>query len=304
MRMLQGLRAAAVGTATGLAVTLLGVYAYSFLGGANLRFAPEVPWGPALAVPLLWLYWRWLGGEGPPRAAAGYRRRMRRANPIPPGARRPVAAAGLAGLAFAGSAMTLGFRLSDLPADAFRPPPLPAWTLAPAVVMLSLVAGVCEEVGMRGYLQRPLEEAGFPAAAVGWSAAAFVFLHTNREGFLAQAGPMFLTALWYGWYTARSGSIYPMVAVHALLDVAAFGYLWVLGGSPPGSVLRDGLTPAFWLNLAVAAVTLVLALVLTARIPASEERRSGAVRGAEEAGDGDATPAEETGTGMGDAGVS
>ena len=51
-------------------------------------------------------------------------------------------AAGLAGAAFAGSAMTFGFRLSDLPPDAFRAPPAPLWTLLPAVVMLSVVAGV------------------------------------------------------------------------------------------------------------------------------------------------------------------
>jgi hypothetical protein len=136
---------------------------------------------------------------------------------------------------------------------------------------------VCEEVGIRGYLQRPLEEAGFPAAAVLWSAAAFVLLHENREGFLTQAGPLFLAAVWYGWYTARPASIYPMVAVHALLDVAAFGYLWVLGGEPPGSVHRDGFAPAFWLNLAVAAVTLALACALTARIPVQELWRPGTV---------------------------
>jgi hypothetical protein len=133
--------------------------------------------------------------------------------------------------------------------------------------MLSLVAGVCEEVGVRGYLQKPLEEAGFPVAAVAWSAAVFVLLHGDREWFAPQAGPMFAAALWYGWYTLRAGSIYPMVALHAVLDLGAFGYLWVLGGEPPGSVHRGGFTPWFWANLAFAVAALVLAVALTARIP-------------------------------------
>jgi membrane protease YdiL (CAAX protease family) len=267
MRTLLGLRAVVIGTGTGLAVTLVGVEAYAFLAGANLRQTPDIPWGPAVAAPLLWLYWRWLGGWGWPRSTSQYRRRMRRADPIPRAPRGRIFAAGLAGFVLALSAMTLGFRFSDLPPDALRLPPAPVWTLVPAVVMLSVVAGVCEEVGIRGYLQKPLEEAGFPAAAVLWSAAVFVLLHTNHEWFFAQAVPMFVTAVWYGYYTARTDSIYPMVAVHALLDVVAFGYVMVLGGPPPGSVYREGFTPAFWVNLAVAVVTLPLAFVLTARIP-------------------------------------
>src|SRR5262245_19156864 len=223
MRAIVGLRALVVGSVTGLTVTLVGVYGYSYLGWTNVRHAPGLPWGPAAAVPLLWLYWRWLGGSGWPRSMSGYRRRMRRANPIRRGAVLPVVAAGLAGFVAALSAMTLGLRLADLPPDALAPPPLPLWTLVPSVVMLSVFAGVCEEVGFRGYLQKSLEEAGFPAAAVAWSAAAFVLLHGGRIA--AQAVSMFLTAVWYGYYTARADSIYPMVAVHTLLDVVAFGYV-------------------------------------------------------------------------------
>ena len=267
MQTMAGLRAALVGTATGLAVTLVGVHAYAFLGGLNVQHAPDIPWAPAVAAPLLWLFWRYVGGWGWPRQTAEWRRRMRRANPIPRQARGPVLAAGIAGFIFAGSAMTFGFRLSDLPPDAVRPPPVPVWTLVPAIIMLSAVAGVCEEVGIRGYVQKPLVEAGFPLAGVLWSATVFVLLHGNHEWFVAQSGPMFVAAVWYGWYTARTDSIYPMIMIHALLDVTAFGYLWLLGGPLPASIHQDGLTPAFWLNVAVSVVSLIVAVALTARIP-------------------------------------
>src|SRR5262249_22065819 len=160
--------ATAVGTATGLAVTLAGVDAYAFLASTNVRSTPDIPWAPAVAILLLWLYWRWLGGWGRPRARFAERPPGRRGAPPPPrgGGRWRVRAAGLAGFVFAGSAMTFGFRLSDLPPDAFRAPPAPLWTLLPAIVVLSVVAGVCEEVGVRGYLQKAVEEAGTPAAAI------------------------------------------------------------------------------------------------------------------------------------------
>jgi membrane protease YdiL (CAAX protease family) len=261
-------RAAVVGTVSGLAVTLVGVYAFAFLGMANASTTPEVPWAPAVAVPLLFLYWRWLGGWGWPRTTSDYRARMRRANPIPRAGRGWVIAAGLAGLVFVGAGMTLAFRLSDLPPEAFQPPPVPLWTLVPLLVMVSVVAGVCEEVGIRGYLQKPVEEAGRPVVAVLLSATVFVLLHTNKEWFLAQAAPMFLAGVWYGYYTARTDSIYPMVVVHTLIDVGAFSYFMVLGGSLPASVPQAGVTPGLWTNVALAAGALALAFACTARIPA------------------------------------
>src|SRR5262249_48591489 len=116
------LRAVALGTVFGLAVTSVGVYVYAFLGAANVQHAPEIPWSAVVAAGLLWVYWLWLGGWGPPRRTSAYRERMRRANSIPRNSRWQVLAAGLAGFLFAGSAMTLGFRLSDLPENAIRAP--------------------------------------------------------------------------------------------------------------------------------------------------------------------------------------
>lgn len=67
---------------TGLAVTLLGVHTYSFMARANLRTFPDAPWAAALALVLLWLYWRYLGGRGWPARTSAYRARMRRARPV------------------------------------------------------------------------------------------------------------------------------------------------------------------------------------------------------------------------------
>lgn len=270
LRIARVLRATFVGTVTGLAVTFVGVYGYSLLARANVRSFPAVPWAPLLTLPLLWLYWRYVGGWGWPSATRAYRRRVRRAHALPREQWSLVALATATGLVFVASAMTLAFRLSDLPADALRVLPadvhLPAWTSVSALIMLALVAGVAEEVGMRGYLQKPIEEAGAPRFAVLCSAACFTLLHADKEWFGQQALPMFVAATWYGYLTWASRSIYPMIAVHAVLDLALFIRYSILGAPLPASVPTAGFGPAFWINLSVAVVFCGLAFALTARL--------------------------------------
>ena len=121
-----------MGVSTGVAVTFVGVYGYSALARANLRNTPDWPWAPLVALPLLWLYWRYLGGAGWPRSTSDYRKRMRRANLIPRSAWGLTAATVAVGGVFVAAAMMLGFRLSNLPADALRMRPRdldPPWRL-------------------------------------------------------------------------------------------------------------------------------------------------------------------------------
>jgi membrane protease YdiL (CAAX protease family) len=166
--------------------------------------------------------------------------------------------------------MMLAFRLSDLPPNAGRllPPSLdiPLWTLLPGLVMLSVVAGVCEEVGIRGYLQKPLEDLGLPTPAILLSATVFVLLHGNKEWFIQQALPMFVAAVWYGYFTAKTNSIYPMILVHTLADVALLTYFEVFRAPLPVSIYQEAISLTFWFNLGLAVVSCVLAFAFTAQI--------------------------------------
>ncbi len=270
MRISTLLRALVVGTTSGLALTLIGVHGYSLLARANLRHAPEIPWAPLVALPLLWAFWRAAGGWGFPRRASGWCARMRRAEPVPRRLWMLTAGAATAWALFALVAMSLALRLSDLPADALRILPrgvvLPWWTHVSALAVLALVAGVAEEVGVRGYLQRPIEEAGFPVLAVGYSALVFTLLHANQEWFLEQALPMFVAACGYGHLTLAARSIYPMVAVHASIDAVLFLRYSVLEAPIPASVRTAGFTATFWIEAALALGLGVLGFALTTRL--------------------------------------
>jgi membrane protease YdiL (CAAX protease family) len=263
------MRAVALGLITGLSATLTGVYAYSVIARANLRFAPTLPWGAVVGAVGLWCFWRYLGGHGWPRRTSAYRLRMRRAFPVPRPAMPAVAASCMAGSAFVLSAMTLAFRFMQLPADALRILPtgvdLPLWSAVPALFVLALVAGVCEEVGIRGYLQRSIEEVSSPSLAILASALVFTLLHANRDWFLAQAVPMFIAGCWYGYLTYATRSILPMIVVHTLLDLSLFVHYELLRAPLPAPLTTSGVGAAFWANTVMTVSTGVATLALTQR---------------------------------------
>src|SRR6185503_16594101 len=110
---------------------------------------------------LLWAYWRYLGGEGPPQRFAAYRREHRRAVAPTPQVFSLTLLAGGGGVAVWAAFMALQgvLQVPNPPADVTR---LPLLTVVAAIVMGSAVAGVVEEAGFRGYMQLPMERAYGP----------------------------------------------------------------------------------------------------------------------------------------------
>ena len=92
--------------------------------------------------------------------------------------------------------------------------------------MASLVAGICEETGLRGYLQLPLEKRYGPGVGIAIASIVFVLLHLNQ----AWAPPVLLhlfawSVLW-GILAYASGSLIPSMIGHAAMDVFNFSYWW------------------------------------------------------------------------------
>jgi membrane protease YdiL (CAAX protease family) len=257
-----------VGAGSGWLVSSIGAYGYAALSRANLHLRPDVPWSPLVGLLLLWLYWRYLGGAGWPRSTSAYRRRMRRANPIPRSQVPLAVTAATTGYLFVLAAIELAFRLSDLPPGALRmmPTGVPWWTSASILLVLSLVAGVTEEVGFRGYAQKPIEEAEVPALAIVLSALLFTLVHAGKSWFLVQALPMFVAAIWYGYLTYAARSIYPMVALHTMVNVALFLRYEILKGKLPESIHHAGFSPDFWINAGLATGLGAAAFVLAAKL--------------------------------------
>ena len=249
----------------GFLIMNVGVYGYSLLVRLNLAFLPIVPWAAAIMVPLLWAYWQYLGGRWWPRATSEARARCLRARPLPRRAWRWVLLAGVSGIVFTLNFGLLWQRHADVYMDpsGMIPEGIPWWMLLPSLAMVSIVAGFCEEAGVRGYLQGMIERRHGVILAVAISAAAFTYAHFGHEWGVGMAVPFFVSSIWYGALTVIARSIWPMVAVHIGLDAYLFGTALFIGSDRPAPLSATGLDATFWATAAVAAAalaTLVLAL--------------------------------------------
>jgi membrane protease YdiL (CAAX protease family) len=175
---------------------------------------------------------------------------------------------GLAGsllfvIAFQSGVFTL-FRLFPYPAEQFVPPAyvaqIPAAFLWPLVVMASLVAGVCEETGFRGYMQRPLEARYGPAVAISLTSLLFIALHLNQTWIASLFVPGLIASVMLGTLAYVSRSLIPSIIGHAVMDVFNFGYWWwqLLGSYNHRPISETGID----LHFCVWSFTLCLSLGL------------------------------------------
>ena len=159
----------------------------------------SAPVAAAIEVVFLGLYLWWASGGGPPKGLAGNRRDFARANRLSGRQRAWGLIAAISFAATVHAALVVLFRLIPFPAAAFHAgydfafiPTIPLRWLACVVSALS--AGVCEEMGFRGYMQRPIETRHGPWVAIAISAVMFTLLHLNKSWALMAMTPIILGA--------------------------------------------------------------------------------------------------------------
>lgn len=92
----------------------------------------------------------------------------------------------------------------------------------PAIVAISLVAGISEEAALRAGLQTILgDHLGIPAA-IGLASAAFAALHLAKPLILAL---LFVIGVAFGVVYWQSGSLLAVMIAHVIYDIWALRYL-------------------------------------------------------------------------------
>jgi len=222
-----------------------------------------VPWSILGMGGLLWFYLKYFSGSGWPQATAETRRDRFRATRLPPAVWRWSLVAALLLVVIAQSSFVLTFRIIELPHSftaGYSFEALPSWLAWSAIVMASLVAGICEEIGFRGYMQVPLERRYGPAAGITIVSISFVVFHLNQ----AWAPPVLVhlfafSALW-GILAYTSGSLIPAMISHIVADIFNFSYWWTdVAGTFDGRPIADtGIDAHFimWALILVASVAL------------------------------------------------
>jgi len=240
---------------------------WSALLAVNVEKTPAVPWAVAAMALLLWGLWQYLGGRWWPRTTSRARREYLRAWPVKG---RMLVWALLAGalslLVLTGAWIVLFqsglMRGNTLPAYSRYP----VLTVAPVLVMASLVGAFVEEGGFRGYFQGMLEREFPPATAIAITAALMAPAHGLTQGF---AWPTlvfyFLVDAMLGVTAYLCNSIWPGIAVHAVGLLVFFTLVWPFDPmrALAGRAVSD---PWFWVHVAQAAGGSVLATMAFLRL--------------------------------------
>jgi membrane protease YdiL (CAAX protease family) len=248
-------------------LTLLAGGIWTVLLTVNLRSTPTVPWSVLAMAALLWVSWKYFGGEWGPRKTAGSRRRLMRAKMV---FRRVFAWAFLAGIS--GVITLAGFwivlsRLVTIPGN-----PLPSFSAYPwittiaVLIMASLVSSIAEEIGIRGYFQSLLEARMGAALAIAISALALSPGHGLTQGFVWPTLLFYLFAdINFGVMARLTDSILPGIAVHSLGLLMFFTLVWPFDGIRT-QISQDGADIWVWIHLAQIAVFAPAAILAFKRL--------------------------------------
>ena len=266
--------------ATGILIGLVAANVWPLL-----LLSLGAPVASVAEIAFLAIYVWWAAGGGWPRALSAVRAANFRATRL---SARQWIWGFLAALMFAATvhaAIVLLFRLVPFPAEAFHkgydfsfiPSRALQWV---AVVISALSAGICEEVGFRGYMQRPIEANHGPVIGILVSSLFFMLLHLNKDWALVGMVPIvFGAGVLLGLLTRASGTLLFCMLGHWIMDIGLFAYWWtqIAGTFQQRPILETGLDAAFILETFVFLGTLALLIVAITRLnalrPASQRQR-------------------------------
>ena len=258
----------------GMLVAMVGTIPRNLIFAANLRYFPGFPWAVPVTAAYLWLFWRYLGGAGPPESRAEQRRTSLRARRISARLWAWALLAGGLGIVALVLALRVANRLVVLP-----PQRLPEFGSVPQNTVLSLllmaapVAGIIEEAAFRGYMQGPIERRLGLIPAILITGTMFAVAHLD---FTLVLWPYYVAvAAIYGTVTSVTKSILPAVVLHTAGNLYSNLDLWIHGqaewqaaSSSSTLIWKTGADSAFWTasgGVAVAAAMTLWAYLRLAR---------------------------------------
>ncbi|MGN6148822.1 MAG: lysostaphin resistance A-like protein [Rhizomicrobium sp.] len=236
----------------------------------------KLPVLEAVAAELVFLvlYVWWARGGGPPARFKAARRDYFRTGSLS-GAQwfwGVIAAVSFAATVHA--AIVLLFRLVPYPAAAFHQgydmSYIPTRQLQYlACVVSALSAGVCEEIGFRGYMQRPIEKRHGSVIAILISSLLFMLLHLTKGWALIGMVPIvFGAGLLLGTLARAAGTLWFGILGHWMMDIGLFAFWWtqVAGTFNQRPISETGMDPAFYMECGVFAAVFLIALIAITRL--------------------------------------
>lgn len=210
----------------GFTISTIGVLTWSVLA----TFVP-LPWSFILMMAFLWFYIKYLSGSWNPKHTKQFRKQNFRNPKLSLNAWLLSIVGIILIILIEQSGLIVTFRLMEFPAERFSQEysfleNVPAWAAWLVVIMISAVAGICEEIGFRGYMQVPLEKKYGPLMAISIGSIIFVIVHLHQ----AWSGPIifqiFFISVLFGSIAYYSNSLIPGIIAHFIMDICNFSFWW------------------------------------------------------------------------------
>jgi membrane protease YdiL (CAAX protease family) len=247
----------------------------------------SVPLAAVAEVIFLAVYLWWASGGGRPRAMQAVRAVAFRRGRL---SSRQWCLGIVAAVFFAATvhaSIVLLFRFARFPVADFRrgydfsfASSLPLKWLA--IVVSATSAGICEETGFRGYMQRPIEQWNGAPVAILVSSFFFTVVHLTKDWALAGMVPIvFGAGILLGLLAWASESLIPCMIGHVMMDVGLFAYWWtgVAGDFSSRPISETGVDGSFVVACAVFAVSLFVVLYSISRLRLAAKGYSAGVSG-------------------------
>jgi membrane protease YdiL (CAAX protease family) len=210
---------------TGFLVAEIGIAIWM----ASLTLVPGI-WPLVIMANVLWVFCAYFSGSWWPKAAAESRRERFRALKLSRAVWTWSLVAAMLFVVVAQSSLVLTFRIVEFPAELFNQglgfDDIPLWVAWAFIVMSALVAGICEEIGFRGYMQVPLEKRYGFRAAILVTSLMFLLLHLNQAWAPSLLLHIFALGALLGILAYATGSLIPGIIAHVIMDVVNFAYWW------------------------------------------------------------------------------
>jgi membrane protease YdiL (CAAX protease family) len=247
----------------GFLVSSLGIAVWSLL----LFLLPAV-WAILAMVPVLFFYWRYFTGRYIPGPwGGGQPRNWGRLREGAAGEGKgvvsgPQVIAALLFVLIVQASFVVTFCLFPFPAERFTADykqlgTMPAGTAWALIVMSSIVAGICEETGFRGYMQVPLQKRYGPTTAIIGTSLLFTLIHLSHRWAAPILPQIFFASVLLGLLAYRSGSLVPGIIGHAILDIFDYSFWWttITGKIDRQTIFATGIDTHFagWVLLLAGA---------------------------------------------------
>ena len=247
-----------------LSVTMIGTLSWSLL----LILTP-LPWSLFIMGAILIVYVLFFSGRWSHEATKGARRTYFRSVQLPSAVWLWSIVAIILFVVISQSMLVVTFRLIPFPAELFtiyNVEGLPLWAVWLAFFMAALVAGVCEEIGFRGYGQVLLEKRYTTKVAIAIVSVTFILFHLNQSWL----PPIFIHGLilsvFLGYLAFLTGSLIPAMIAHTGMDVFLFSYWWsnLLGTFSELPIFITGVdfNFIFWTSILIVSLVLFLGTLL------------------------------------------